>query len=126
MADERWCIYVDMEGFGELYDRENQILLSLGEMMRAIFRIGTLVYPSEHNRLVVQQTGDGVAIVSDFHEPSPIRVVAIAIVILRHVASTGRFARASISEGDIADIVGCYPKEVRDARRGDDVILGDG
>lgn len=123
MNDERWCIYVDMEGFSALYDQENQILRSLGEMMRAIYRIGACAYPSEPERLFVHQTGDGFAILSDFHEPSPIRAIAIAIVILRHVASTGRFARATISEGGLADIVGCYPKEVRDSRNSDGVAL---
>ena len=41
MAQERWCIYIDMEGFSALYDKENQILLSLSQMMLAIYRIGT-------------------------------------------------------------------------------------
>lgn len=114
MAQERWCIYIDMEGFSELYNEENLILLSLGEMMRAIHRIGKLAYPLEGDRLFVHQAGDGFAVQSDFHESSPVRAISIATVILRHIASTGRFARAAIAEGDLADIVGCYPKEVRD------------
>jgi hypothetical protein len=52
MAEERWCIYIDMEGFSVLYDKENQIVLSLAEMMRAIYRIGTLAYPSEGDLFV--------------------------------------------------------------------------
>jgi hypothetical protein len=124
---ERWSIYIDMEGFSALYAEEDQILWSLGELMRAIFRIGTRVYPNETDRIFVHQTGDGFIILSDFHEPSPIRPIAIATVLLSHVASSGRFARAAISEGELADIVGCYPKEIRDAKdREGDVILGDG
>ena len=127
MPNERWCIYVDMEGFSALYDQEDQVFWSLGEMMRAIFRIGNRAYPSEPNRLFVHQTGDGFAILSDHHEPSPLRAIAIAVTILRHVASTGRFARAAISEGEIADIVGCYPQEVREGRDQDGVaIIGEG
>jgi hypothetical protein len=116
-----------MEGFSSLYSKEDQILWSLGELMRAIFRIGSAVYCSETDRLFAHQTGDGFVIMSDFHEPSPIRPIAIAAVLLNHVASSGRFARAAISEGGLADIVGCYPKEIRDATSRDgDVILGDG
>jgi hypothetical protein len=113
---EPWCIYIDMEGFSALYAKEDQILWSLGQMMLAIHRIGTHVYPSPPDRLFAHQTGDGFVIQSDFHEGSPLRALSIAVVILRHVASTGRYARAAISEGEIADIVGCYPKEVRDAQ----------
>lgn len=128
MAELRWSIYIDLQGFSELYDKEDQILWSLGELMRAIYRVGVLVYPSVPDRLFAHQTGDGFVIVSDFHEQSPMRAIAIAIVLLRHVASTGRFARAAISEGELADIVGCYPREVTKDRQKTDnvVILGDG
>jgi len=128
MDSERWCIHIDMEGFGALYGQEDQILWSFCELMRAIYRIGTRVYPEPPDRLFVHQTGDGFAILSDFHEPLPLRAVAIAVVLMRHVASTGRYARAAISEGDHADIVGCYPREVTDSRDpGDDTaILGHG
>lgn len=127
MTKARWSIYIDMQGFSELFDKESQILLSLGELMRAIYRVGTIAYPSVPDRLFAHQTGDGFVVVSDFPEPSPIRAIAIAIVLLRHVASTGRFARAAIAEGELADIVGCYPREVTANRdRAGDVILGEG
>jgi hypothetical protein len=124
---EPWCIYIDMEGFSALYAKEDQILWSLGEMMRAIYRIGSHVYPSPPDRLFVHQAGDGFVIMSDFHESSPARAISIATVILRHVASTGRYARAAISEGEISDIMGCYPEEVRDATAERGVVsLGEG
>jgi hypothetical protein len=124
---EPWCIYIDMEGFSTLYAKEDQILWSLGQMMLAIHRIGTHVYPSPPDRLFAHQTGDGFVIQSDFNESSPLRALSIAVVVLRHVASTGRYARAAISEGEIADIVGCYPKEVRDDQVRDGVVsLGEG
>jgi hypothetical protein len=63
MPEERWCIYIDMEGFSALYEKENQILLSLSQMMLAIYLIGTRAYPSEPNRLFVHQTGDGFIVV---------------------------------------------------------------
>jgi len=29
----RWAINIDLEGFGHLYDKEDLVLLSLGELM---------------------------------------------------------------------------------------------
>ena len=86
--------------------------------MDAIYRIGTYVYPDERSetgeRLFVHQTGDGFAILSDFHEYSLERPIAIATALMRYVvASTGNFASASISEGGFADISNCYPEELR-------------
>ena len=34
----RWAINIDLEGFGHLYDKEDLVLLSLGELMEGIFR----------------------------------------------------------------------------------------
>ena len=56
--------------------------------------------------------GDGFAIVSEFREESLERPIAIAIALMRCVATTGAFAAAAIAEGEHADITGCYPREV--------------
>jgi len=64
----RWAIHIDMEGFSNLWDKEDQILLSLGELMRAIFRIGRKCFPASPERLFAHQLGDGFLIISDFPE----------------------------------------------------------
>lgn len=110
----RWAIYIDIEGFSALWEKEDQVLRSLGELMRAIFRIGRQCYPREPDRLFAHQFGDGFLVASDFHEESLERCATIGIALMRHVAATGRLARASISEGELSDIQGCYPMEVRD------------
>jgi hypothetical protein len=56
--------------------------------------------------------GDGFAIVSDFGESSLERPIAIAIALMRCVATSGTFAATVIAEGELADITGCYPAEV--------------
>ncbi len=124
---ERWCIYIDILGFSEFWeDERSKALNSLGCLMSAIHRIGTEVYPNEPERLFVHQMGDGFAIVSDFGEASLERPIAIAIALMRCVATTGVFAAAAIAEGDFADISGCYPEEVRDSSNDEVVKLGDG
>ena len=126
-ADKRWAIYIDIEGFGALYDREDTILWALGDLMEAVFLIGTNCYPETPNRLFAHQTGDGFIIVSEFAAKTLDVPIAIAIALLRHVSERGRFAKASIAEGGFAGINGCYPKRIRDAQRKDGrVFMGGG
>jgi hypothetical protein len=124
---ERWAIYVDIEGFGVLYDRETTVLQALGDLMEAIYDIGTNCYPESPDRLFAHQTGDGFVVVSEFGAESLEIPVAISIALLRHVAARGRFAKASIGEGAFADIWGCYPRRIREARSSEDTVaLGGG
>ncbi len=124
----RWCIYIDILGFSNVWESENEkVLHSLRELVRAIYRIGKNVYPNNGERLFAHQCGDGFAILSDFGEASLNRPITIAIALMRHVASTGMFAAATVAEGELADIRGCYPEEVTaDSRDDGAVILGDG
>lgn len=105
----RWAINIDLEGFGHLYDKEQLVLLSLCELMEGIFRIGVQCYPESPDRIFAHQLGDGFVIVSDFPEVTLERPVAIALSLLRHVATSGRYAKATISDGEFADIQSCYP-----------------
>ena len=114
--DTRWSIYIDIEGFGALYEKDNAVLRALGDLMDGIYLIGTTCYTEMSSRIFAHQTGDGFAIVSEFGAESLETPVAIAIALLRHVASSGRFAKAAIAEGAFADITGCYPKRVRDSQ----------
>lgn len=126
---QRWCIYIDILGFSHFWGDEvnREALYPLGELMRALFRIGTKVYPNDDDRLFVHQMGDGFAIVSNFGEYSLERPISIAIALMRHVAaSTGKFASATIAEGEFGAIQGCYPREVMECYRDGLVRLGRG
>ena len=123
----RWAINIDLEGFGHLYDKEDLVLLSLCELMEGIYRIGVQCYPESPDRIFAHQLGDGFIIVSDFPEDSFERPVAIALSLLRHVAHSGRYAKATISEGEFADIFSCYPSSSTNAAGSDKrVRLGHG
>ncbi len=110
--DNRWAIYIDIEGFSALYPKGNYALLGLNKLMLAIHRIGKNVYPEPPDRLFVHQLGDGFLIVSDFHEECLDRAVLIAAVLMKFIASFGVFSRAAIAEGELSDIKGCYSSEV--------------
>ena len=124
----RWCIFVDILGFSQLWEAEQlKALHALRELMGAIHRIGTRVYPDEGERLFVHHMGDGFAIVSDFGEASFERPLGIASALMRHMASTGTFAAAAVADGQFSDITGCYPKEVmKDSEDGHVVRLNAG
>ena len=127
MTIGRWAISIDLEGFGHFYDKEHLVLASLGDLMEGIFHIGTQYYPKPPDRIFAHQLGDGFIIVSEFPEATLERPVAIAIALLRHVANTGRYSKATISEGDFADIQSCYPDSIIEAMGSDRTVrLGTG
>lgn len=110
--DERWAIYIDIEGFSALYPEGNDALWALNKLMLAIHRIGKNVFPEPPDRLFAHQLGDGFLIASDFHEKKLDRAVSIAIVLMKFITSFGVFARATIAEGGLSGITGCYSDEV--------------
>ena len=119
---ERWAIYIDIEGFSILWETENQVIKSLRELMRAIFRVGRQFYPDSPDRLFTHQLGDGFLIVSDFHEENLERAITIAVALMQHVAACGWLTKSAIAEGELSDIQGCYPGEVMDELEGDNVV----
>ncbi len=123
---ERWALFIDEEGFAEHWDDTVKAFLGLNALMEAICRIGKKVYPNPGERLFCHQFGDAFLITSDFHEEDLSRSVLIATAILRHILAIGRVARASLAEGNVSDIAGCYPKEVGDAPDRSRVYLGTG
>jgi len=124
---ERWSIYIDIEGFSALYGQEDQILQSLGVLAEGILFIGRKCYPKTPERLFAHQTGDGFIIVREFGAEMLEQPLAIAMALLRHVAASGRFAKAAISQGEFTDVRGCYPSSVRDAARDNGHLdLGEG
>lgn len=110
---ERWSFYIDVEGFRSfLADDKMRAVRSLGELMRAIFRVGRNCYPDEIDRICAHQFGDGFIVIGDHHEQSLDRCVAIAVAVMRHVAASGAYTKTAIAEGDLADVQGWYPDEV--------------
>lgn len=126
----RWGIWIDVEGFSNLWSAGDLALRGLQHLTRMIFAIGTRCYPDDPQRLFAHQIGDSFYIASDFHEPALDRCAAIAVALMRGMTEVGCVARASVAEGSLADYSGCRPPEVQRsaARDGDsDVVrLGSG
>lgn len=129
-ARPRWSIWIDIEGFSKLWEDGGLALAGLRALMSGIYAIGNKVYTDDGDRLFAHQFGDGFVIVGDFHEEALDRCVAIAVALMRHVATSGCLARAAVAEGDFADYSGCWPKEIRqeiaNLQSDDTVSLGSG
>lgn len=127
MKKSRWALYIDIEGFSQNYEyneeRKTFAIYALRELMNAIYNIGTRAYPgkSKNNfseRLFAHQFGDGFVIVSDFYESNAERCIAISISLIRHMMMKGFAVKASISTGGMSDINGCYPKAINCSKSG--------
>ena len=123
---DRWALHVDVEGFGAKWDDTMEAFRGLNALMQGIFWIGDRTYREPPDRLFAHQFGDGFLVVSDFHETELHRAVLVAIALLRHVLSQGATAKAAIAEGELSDIVGCYPEEIRKQPDRDHIIFGSG
>lgn len=118
MSNRRWSIWIDVEGFSTLYrSEEARAIAYLGELMEALFLIGTKMYPQEPERLFIHQFGDGFVVVSSFEEASPERPLAICIAVMRHLLKKRCVTKAAISVGGFFDVSSCYPKSVMEASK---------
>lgn len=118
--DQRWGIFIDVEGFSKLWSRDDLGLRALMHLTTLVFRIGDQAFPDVPQRLFAHQGGDAFYITSDFHEHSLDRCAAIAIVLMRGMLEKGFVARAALAAGAVADYAGCRPLEVREAAVRDD------
>ena len=114
--DQRWGIFIDIEGFSKLWGQDDLGLRALTHLTRLVFKVGSLAFPNEPERLFAHQGGDAFYIASDFPEPNLDRCAAVAIVLMRGMLEEGFVARAALASGAIADYAGCRPPEVRAAR----------
>jgi len=123
---DHWALHVDVEGFGAKWDDTMEAFRGLNALMQGIYWIGERAYREERDRLFAHQFGDGFLVVSDIHEAQLHRAVLVSIALLRHVLSEGATAKAAIAEGQLSDIVGCYPEEIRKQPDRSHIIFGSG
>lgn len=110
---DQWAIYIDIEGFSATYEKGTQPLVSLGALMEAIHDIGSRCYPETPYRLFAHQVGDGFVISGEFGWPDLKQPTTVAIALLRAVLHAGGVAKAAISEGQLADVLGDYPERIQ-------------
>ncbi len=112
----RWSVYIDVEGFSATYEDGPQALVSLGSLMEGISFLAESHFQESPNRLFAHHIGDAFIIVSEVASESLEKAVCVASLLMRYVLARGGTCKASISEGDFADVTGCYPKSVQESR----------
>jgi hypothetical protein len=94
---------------------------------KGFYRIGNDVCPETPHRLFAHQIGDGFVIVSQFADRSPELPLAIGTFLLRNILLAGGIGKCALSQGEFADIQGCYPEMIREnANESGAVRLGRG
>lgn len=123
---ERWSLFIDIEGFSQLYrKKEVNALILLSNLMKYIYKIGSIVYNNDTNRLFVYQIGDGFIITPNF-EKDPNRAISIALVLMRLMLMDNGVTRAAISTGRMSDITGFYPDDILKKSNKGSISLGSG
>ncbi len=125
MLDERWGIFVDLEGFSAVFERsEGDALYRLRCLMDAIVSIGDVVCRDFDTRFFAYQAGDGFFLVGDRPGQALDLPLAIGLVLQHYVALHEGMAKVAIAKGGMADIQGCYSDKVRKRQKGLSARLG--
>ena len=125
---ERTAMFVDIQGFAVLYGGEHDSLWGLSELMRGVYLLGTEAKRLGISRLFAHHIGDGFVLVDDGGTANVTRLVSVAVALHQFtLIKAGHFCASAIERGEMADVMGCYPEEVCDARSKYGALpLGDG
>jgi hypothetical protein len=125
---ERTAMFIDVQGFGALYGSDADSLWGLADLMEGVYRIGLGSVRIGIPRLFAHHIGDGFVLVDDGGVANVNRLVAAAVALHQFtLVKSGHFCASAIDKGTMADVVGCYPRNVRDAQTRDGVVrLGAG
>lgn len=119
-----WSLFVDVEGFSEIYSQDQKrALILMRELADVIHAIGNRAFPDESERLFAYGLGDGFLIVPGIEAARPEKPVAIAIALMHHMLGLGGLLKASISRGEVADVTGCFSQRVLNGSMGDGIIM---
>lgn len=121
-------MFVDIQGFAALYGGHHDSLWGLSELMRGVYLLGAEAKRLGISRLFAHHIGDGFVLVDDGGPANVTRLVSVAVVLHQFtLIKTGHFCATAVERGEMADVMGCYPEEVRDARSKHGAVpLGDG
>lgn len=123
-----WALWVDIEGFSSLYRDAtgSKALWGLHGLIKDLYQIGHQLYPGEGERLFIHQTGDGFIMGPDSGDLDLLRPLAIGMTLLRAALTRGRCLKIGIGLGALADVQGCYPREMMKNCEDGAVSLGAG
>lgn len=125
--NERWSLYIDVEGFGSKWDETTmRAFRGINTLMEGIFKIGDRLYREPPDRIFAHQFGDAFLVVSDFHEQSLDRAALVGISLMRQLLAAGEVAKCALAEGELSDIQNCYPDAIRSQYKNGHIGIGSG
>lgn len=112
---DQWAIWIDIEGFSQLYLRDPYKAQGLiGKLMKGIWVVGNTVCSGDSQRIWAYQTGDGFLLSSSFGQGSPHMPMGISIFLLRTLVLAEGCGKCAVSIGDMADVQSTFPQEIED------------
>jgi hypothetical protein len=120
----RTAMFIDVEGFGPLYGKDGaDSMWGLSDLMEGIFRLGREAPRIGISRMFAHHLGDGFVLIDDSGTDNVSRLAAVAVALHQFVLiKAGHFCASAIARGEMADVVGCYPSVVLEARTKDGVV----
>lgn len=121
-------MFIDIQGFGALFGSDADSLWGLSDLMEGVYRIGAASMRLGIPRLFAHHIGDGFVLVDDGGIANVNHLIAAAVALHQFVLiKAGHFCASAIDQGGMADVVGCYPRIVTEARTKDGIVpLGEG
>jgi hypothetical protein len=125
---QRTAMFIDIQGFGKLYRSEADSLWGLADLMEGVYRLGQESTRLGISRLFAHHIGDGFVLIDDGGVANASRLAAAAVALHQFtLVRSLHFCASAVAEGEMADVLHCYPKMVLDARADDGVVrLGEG
>jgi len=126
------AIFLDIQGFSSYYlneekDTHAKAMMILRNLADDIERIGENSRRLVGTRLFGNQVGDGFIISPQLDGPSLVKVLPLAIALMRSTAIRGGYLKAAVSYGEMADIQGVFSERIRRKSGGSGVVrIGDG
>jgi hypothetical protein len=110
---DRWGLYIDVEGFSNIYDEnKHRAVCALNELMETLYKIGCSGFSKVRGRTFMHQFGDGFVVVSEFPE-TPETPLSICLGIMRHFIARGVATKAGMSAGGFHDVFSEYPVTIQ-------------
>ena len=125
---QRTAMFIDIQGFGKLYRSDADSLWGLADLMEGVYRLGRESPRLGISRLFAHHIGDGFVLIDDGGVANASLLAAAAVALHQFTLLRSlHFCASAVTEGEMADVLHCYPKMVLEARTDDGVVrLGDG
>ena len=107
----KWVLWIDLEGYSYIHRQDSTSAnWLLHNLQKDLNKLGTEIIP---DRLFIHQVGDGFILRGDFCDKTLERPLSIAIALMKSSLLQGACLKIAIGIGELYDVQGLYPEEIR-------------